>query len=40
VDSIRRELGGSMRYGLVHEAGGLQHLGQLLSTVIILAAGD
>jgi acetyl-CoA acetyltransferase len=36
LGSVRRERAGGAGFGLVHEAGGLQHLGQMISTVIIL----
>jgi acetyl-CoA acyltransferase len=37
VESVWRQVRSGVGPGLVQEAGGLQHLGQLLSTVIILA---
>ena len=41
LESVRRFASERGVIGLVHEAGGLQHLGQLISTVLILApAGD
>jgi acetyl-CoA acetyltransferase len=38
LDSVRRALRGQARHGLVQEAGGLTHLGQLLSTAIVLSS--
>jgi acetyl-CoA acetyltransferase len=37
LDSVRRYASEHGVIGLVHEAGGLQHLGQLISTVLIVA---
>lgn len=38
LHSARQALRGTARYALVQEAGGLQHLGQMLSTSIVLAS--
>jgi acetyl-CoA acetyltransferase len=40
LDSVRRYACEHGVIGLVHEAGGLQHLGQLISSVLILAPAD
>jgi acetyl-CoA acetyltransferase len=38
LHSVRRALRGAARHAMVQEAGGLQHLGQMLSTSIVLAS--